>query len=350
MNRQLAIDTVNLLPTVRPAHTEYSLGYHSDYIRALTGQEPGTPEASEALDQHWCIDFCWSVNDGLHSQWASRGRTTEMGHATYAADGSDQTAPAVCPFTEPEEVWAFDPVAEYGLPDMEEQVADYQKQVDTHRETRPDQLVTGGYYRSIVSGAIAAFGWDMLLVAASEPDKFETVLDGFFNFTKFHMDAWASTDVEVIIQHDDFVWSEGPFMHPEFYRNVIIPRYAALWKPLKEAGKKVLFCSDARFDMFMGDVAEAGADGFIFEPVNDFGWVVENFGQTHCLVGSAVDCRDMTFGSWDQVKATMDRTMELAARCKGLVWACGNHLPANIPQPMMTRYIDYLRNAWLAET
>ncbi|NQU38737.1 MAG: hypothetical protein HQ523_02170 [Lentisphaerae bacterium] len=54
----------------------------------------------------------------------------------------------------------------------------------------------------------------------------------------------------------------------------------------------------------------------------------------------------MTFTSRDVVKATMDRSPELAQRCKGLIWACGNHQPSNIPAPMMTHYIDYLRNAW----
>jgi hypothetical protein len=42
------------------------------------------------------------------------------------------------------------------------------------------------------------------------------------------------------------------------------------------------------------------------------------------LVGSAVDCRDMTFGKWAKVKADMDRTFELAGRCKGLIFAAGN--------------------------
>ena len=37
---------------------------------------------------------------------------------------------------------------------------------ETARAAHPNQLVPGGYYRTLVSGAIAAFGWDMLLTAA----------------------------------------------------------------------------------------------------------------------------------------------------------------------------------------
>ena len=85
-------------------------------------------------------------------------------------------------------------------------------------------------------------------------------------------------------------------MRPEIYRSVLIPRYAELRKPLKRAGKKVLFCADGDFREFAADIVVAGADGLIFEPVMEFGEMAEKFGQSTVLVGSAVDCRDLTFG------------------------------------------------------
>ena len=347
MSRQLALDTINLNPTPRLAHTDYSMGYHKDYIRKVTGLDPATDWTAEGrFNDLWNMDFLWSTDDGLHADWARRGRATDMGHAAYASDGSDQHAPARCPFETPEEVWDFDPAKEYGLPDFQAQVAAYKQQQQNAIKNCPEQLVTGGYYKTIVSGAIAAFGWDMLLLAASEPDKMEKVLDRFFRFTLFHMEAWARTSAPAIIQHDDFVWTAGPFMNPDFYRQAIIPRYADLWKPLHKAGKKVLFCSDGLFTMFAEDVVKAGADGLIFEPCNDFGWMVERFGQTTCLVGSAVDCRDMTFNRWDTVRGQMDCTFAAARRCKGLIFAVGNHIPGNVPDDMCDRYIEYLRAHW----
>lgn len=346
MSRQIALDTIHLKPTPRLAHTEYSLAYHRDYIRRKTGLEPGTPEAMDKFHEAWGIDFMWSVNDGLHGHWFGRGRATNMGHAEYASDGSDKHQPVESPFKDMEEVWAFDAVAEYGLPDFGEQVAAYQALIDAARQRYPEQLTTGGYYKTIISGAIQAFGWEMLLLGASDPAKMERVLDSFFRFTKHHMDAWAQTDAEVIIQHDDFVWTLGPFMHPDYYRSVIIARFSELWKPLKAAGKKVLFCSDGNFMELAGDIVAAGADGLIFEPCNDFGWMVERFGDSSLLMGSAVDCRTMTFGTWEQVQAEMDLTLKLAERCRGLVWAVGNHLPPNIPEAMMERYLNYLLAHW----
>jgi uroporphyrinogen-III decarboxylase len=95
--------------------------------------------------------------------------------------------------------------------------------------------------------------------------------------------------------------------------------------------------------MFFDDIAACGADGFIFEPSNDFDAIVRRFGRTHCLVGSKVDCRTMTFGTWDQVKAEMDATFALARDCAGLIWAVGNHIPANVTDAMCIRYMHYLR-------
>jgi hypothetical protein len=346
MSRQIALDTIHLRPTPRLAHTDYSVEYHHDYITQLTGLAPGQPGCYDRLYELFGFDFFWGTDDGLHGDWLSRGRATDMGHAEYAADGSDRHDSRISPFSTPEQVWAFDPAAEYGLPDRAEQIATYERSVQAAAAGHPEQLTTGGYYKTIISGAIQAFGWDALLCAAADPRRFETVLDRFFRFTLHHMECWAATSVPVIIQHDDFVWTQGAFMRPEYYRAVIIPRYAELWKPLKAAGKKLLFCSDGNFLEFAADIVAAGADGLIFEPCMDFGVMAERFGDSTCLVGSFVDCRDMTFGTWDTVRAAMDRTFEVARGCKGVMFATGNHLPANIPPAMMEQYRQHLLANW----
>jgi hypothetical protein len=341
MSRQLALDTIRLRPTRQIAHTEYSLGYHPELVRKFTGLAPDEPGALRAFYDRWGLDFNWSSHDGLHAEWARRGRATDMGHAVYAADGADQREAAPSPFRTPEEVWAFDAVAEYGLPDFDEQVSAYEALTRKAREDYPEQLTTGGYYKTLVSGAIQAFGWDMLLTALSEPARMEPVFDSLFRFTRHHMQALARTSAEVIIQHDDFVWTEGGFMRPDLYRELLIPRYAELFRTLKAAGKTVLFCSDGNFMEYAEDIVRAGADGLIFEPFNDFDWMAERFGQSHCLIGSHVDCRTLTFGTWDEVRAEMDRSLASARSCRGVIFCTGNHLPGNIPGPMMERYLSY---------
>lgn len=343
MSVQTAIDNIWLKPTDRWSHTEYSMEYHEEYIERLTGKFRSDPDFYRALCDTHEFDFLFMTHDGLREDWLTLGRATDMGHAEYAADGSDRQEPTECPFKTAEEVWAFDAVEEYGLPDFDEQVKAYQQFIRDARRKYPNQLTTGGYYKSIVSGAIQAFGWDMLLLAASDPAKMEKVFESFFRRTLFHMKAWAKTSVEAVIQHDDFVWANGPFMQPDIYRRIIIPLYAELWKPLHEEGKKVLFCSDGNFMEFAEDVVNAGADGLVFEPCNDFETMVDKFGRTHCLVGSFVDCRDLTFGTWEKVKQDIDKTFRKLSECRGAIVCVGNHLPANISAEMLDKYFDHVK-------
>jgi hypothetical protein len=341
MSIQTALDNIHLRPTSHWGHTEYSLRYHKDYFSKKTGL---ATESSDLLPRAYDqvkLDFNWSSNDGL-IDWKRAGRITDMGHASYAADSSDQRSPIACPFNTAEEVWEFDAVKEYGLPDFNEQVKAYEDSIRQARREYPNLLTPGGYYLSIVSGAIQTFGWEMLLLGASDPAKMERVFDSFFQRTLFFMKAWAKTSVEAVIQHEDFVWTSGLFMNPEIYRKVIIPRYAELWKPLHAAGKKVLFCSDGLIVDLAMDVAKAGADGFIFEPCNDFDFMADRFGSSHCLIGSFVDCRDLTFGKWARAKEAVDKTFSALKKCKGAIVAVGNHLPPNIPAEMLDNYFDYM--------
>ena len=335
MSRKIGMDTICLRPTPRLAHTEYSMGYHKEYLAKL-----GKP-----IEEAWDFDMLWCIHNGPIN-WKDHGRVTDMGHAVYAADGSDQRQPAVCPFEDVEEVYAFDPFKEYGISGHDELVRFFDDWYQKTQTACPEQVITGGRYVTLVSAALEIFGWDMLLMAAADQERFAKVLERLGEYSIRHAEAWAETSIEAYIQHDDMVWTNGPFMDPAFYRAVIFPLYQRMWEPLRKAGKKVLFCSDGTFTMFMHDIAAAGAEGFIFEPSNDFDWVVDHFGRTHCLVGSKVDCRTMAFKPWENVKAEMDGTLARVPDCAGLMWAVGNHIPANVSDEMCDLYMNYLRANW----
>ena len=344
MSYEIGIAALRLQKPERVAHTEYCSNYA--LVRAVTGQDPRDDAGAwQRFHDAWDLDFLWGTNDGPVG-WERRGRVTDMGHAEFLEGGIDRRDTITCPFQSVDEVLGFDAVEEYGLPDVAELVAFYEQRYRKGRAANPDQVFTGGYYKTIVSGMIQAFGWEMLLEAAAQREAFERVIDGFFRLSLHHYRAQAETSIEVFISHDDFVWSQGPFMHPDFYRSAIIPRYRKLWAPLREAGKIVLFCSDADFTMFLPDLADAGADGFIFEPMTSLEAAVEGFGQTHVLMSSKVDCRTLTFGTQEQIAAEVDATLALARDCPGLVFAVGNHIPSNVPVDNAQFYLDYLRERW----
>lgn len=328
----------------RMAHTEYCSNFA--LVRAVTGLDPQKdPAAWRAFYDAWDIDFIWSTDDGPVG-WDQRGRVTDMGHAEFLEGGIDRREPSRSPFNDAEEVLQFDAVAEYGLPDIQELTDYYERAWTQGQASYPGQVFTGGYYQTIMSGAIAAFGWEMLLQAAADRPRFAKVLDSFYRLTRRSVEAWAGTSADVFIQHDDFVWSAGLFLHPSIYREVIIPRYAELWKILHDAGKMVLFCSDGDFTCFIHDIIEAGADGLIFEPMTDVDLIAERYGKTHVIIGSKVDCRTLTFGSRDQIRNEVDATVAVARRCPGFVCAVGNHIPSNVPLDNALYYMDYLGSRW----
>ena len=331
---------LNLQWTERVARTEYNDNW--EIVRYLTGKDPRKDaSARKAFNDAVHLDFLFSTNDGP-APWEQRGRVTDMGHAVYMEEGSDFRAVKPCPFNTAEDVLSFNAVAEYGLTDFRELV-DYYEHIWQAAQAANDQVISGGYYRTIISGAIAAFGWDMLLEAAGEDaTRFgEDVLQGIFEQSLHHYRAWAETSIEFFMCHDDMVWTEGPFMNPNFYRAYIFPRYKELWRPLKEAGKRVIYCSDGTFDMFLDDLVEAGADGFCFEPTNNLEMMVEKFGQTHVIMGGA-DCRTLTFGTRADIEKEMTWVYNMARKCPGFVFATGNHFPANIPLEHALYYFELI--------
>jgi hypothetical protein len=346
MSYQIGMDALNLRPTPRLAHTEYC--DHQPLIRAVTGLSDTDRRAEPRFYDLWDYDFIWSTDNGPEP-WDTRGRTTDMGHTEYDEGGSDRREPKVCPFKDAEEALSFNAVAEYGLTDMAKLVRYYEDKYQNMRRRCPNQVWTGGYYNTLVSGAIAIFGWDCLLEAAAYRDRFTKVLDSIHQQTMHHVRAWAQTSIEVFMCHDDMVWSQGPFMRPDFYRAEIFPRYKEAWSVLKKAGKKVVFTSDGYWSMFVDDLVEAGADALCFEPMMPLAPVVEKYGQTHCLLASCVDARTLTFGTHAGIQAEIDATLKLARDCRALMFAVGNHIPANIPMDNALFYIEYLRAHWRRE-
>ena len=223
MSYQIGIDALNLRWTERVARTEYNDNW--EIVRYFTGKDPLTDSTAwKAFNDAIHLDYLWTVNDGPRG-WGERGRITDMGHAVYMEDGSDYRDRQPSPFTSPQDVLEFNAVKEYGLLDFHDLVA-YYEQWYRDSQAANDQVVSGGYYNTIVSGAIQAFGWDMLLEAAGEdPERFgEDVLGSIFALSLHHYKAWAATSIEVFMCHDDMVWTQGPFMHPNFYRKYIFPR------------------------------------------------------------------------------------------------------------------------------
>lgn len=309
----------NLQAPDKIPHTQYIThpAWH-EYARAKAGK-PGA-DWTELLD----FDYVWSV-DG--PSW-NRGRWTDMGHAIFQADGSDFRVPQPSPFTDLEDIFNLDPVAEYGKIDLAEQTAKYRAWCKD--ALKGNYVTSGGTYNSVVSFAIAAFGWENLLAAAgTDPERFGSLLNRWTDYLMTFVEAWSASEIEIYHTHDDMVWTAGGIFNPEFYREYVFPNYRRMWDCARDAGKKILFTSDGNYTAYVDDLAAAGCQGFVFEPTTDLEYVCRKYGQTHVIIGNA-DCRILTFGTTDDVCREVKRCMDLGRNCPGYFFAVGNHIPPNV--------------------
>ncbi len=195
MSRQIALETINLMNPRRPAHTEYAF-QHDELIKYVSGEPENNRLAHKKFYEAWDIDLIWHTNDGP-VPWSERGRVTNMGHGSYTEDARDLNVEQQCPFEDVEEVLEFDAVKEYGLADFRGLVKYYEHVYAENQEFFAGQLFPGGYYKTLISGALETFGWDMLLMAANEQERFAKVLQSFGNLTMHHIKAWSATSIEV---------------------------------------------------------------------------------------------------------------------------------------------------------
>jgi len=329
---------INLQMPKRIPHTEYI--FHRQFTRKVTGLDPESSDPEEranagpALVRALDYDFLWTCF-GL----PFKGPRTQMGHGQYTETGTD-IIPAHKPFTTPEQVLAFEPERDIESPSVDELAERVKKWHDGLQGRHPETVVPGGFYDTVFTWAIHTFGWDTFLLAAGiDEDRFDQILEGFTRISMKVVEAHVRAEIPVFICHDDIVWANGPPFHPDWYRKHIFPRHKRLWAPLREAGIKVIFCSDGDFTMFVEDLAEAGADGFIFEPLTDLEKIVSLYGQTKVIIGN-VDVRILMRNNPAEIRADVKRCADLGKDCPGYFFAVGNHIPYNVPIPAIECYLE----------
>ncbi len=327
---------INLEMPPRVPRTEYSAeSYHWPLISAVTGRKVDATSpahergrASFEFRRAWNYDFCWStmIDASYLGAYA-----TDMGHADYAGDGSDRRDAGSPAFASPEAVLAFDPLEELPHYEHAELVERFSAHYRANCERYPDAVNMTGTYITAVSGLIDLFGWDLLLTAAgTDLRAFGALTDRYVEWMLPFYRALAESDTPLVMMHDDIVWSSGPFIHPDWYRAHVFPNYRRLLEPLREAGKKIAYTSDGDYTLFLDDIAAAGVDGFVMEPLTDMAAVAERYGQTHFFIGNA-DTRILLSGDRAAIRAEVERCMAIGRDCPGYFLAVGNHIPANTP-------------------
>ncbi len=336
---------INVEMPERVPRTEYSAERHWDLIKTVTGIDVNTnspsdlqDQASSAFRKAWNYDFIWNVC--VHACFDLTECLTDMGHAEYAAEGSDRRDTVSCPFSSPEEVLAFDPWEIYGPKDRQALINRFEADYAAKCEACPDALNMTGIYITLMSGLIDIFGWDMMLMGAgTDMEAFGALANRYASWIQQYFDALAESNVPVVMVHDDIVWTSGAFISPAWYREYIFPNFKKYLSPLIDSGKRIMFTSDGNYTEFIDDIAETGVHGFVMEPDTDMAYIAEKYGGTHAFVGNA-DTRILLSGTKAEIRAEVERCMNIGKDCPGFFMAVGNHIPANTPVENALYYND----------
>ncbi len=342
MSYQDGMAAMNLEMPKRVPRTEYSLEGHWDALKAITGigvtidsPDEVKSQAQKELWRIWNFDFFWCTNIGNEDfgKWQ-----TNMGHAVYAAGGVDYSPVGTCPFRTPEEALAFDPREAFPKKDKAELVKWFEDAYRGQCEAHPDGVNMAGIYTTCLSGLIAIFGWDMLLLAAGvDQKKFGELTNRYCQWRQWHFDALAQADVPVVMIHDDMVWTAGPFISPAWYRKYVFPNFKKYFRPLIDSGKKIMFTSDGNYTEFLDDLVKAGVHGFVMEPMTDMALFAEKYGRKKVFVGNA-DTRILLMGTKKDIRAEVERCMNIGKKYPGFFMAVGNHIPPNTPVDSVLYY------------
>jgi hypothetical protein len=335
MSYERGWQAIHLRMPDRIPHTEYIS--HRQFTMKVTGIDPEGPDggkAGPALAKALDYDFIWSTfgyDFGLPSSHMGRAKYYETEtpfHSYYA-------------FQTEEEVLSFDPLkAATKLPSMEELTKSVRAAWENGQQAYPEAVYPGGFYNTVFTWPIITFGWELFMRAAmDDPVRFDKVLESFTEISMMVVQAHVKAEVPIFLCHDDIVWASGTVFAPEWMRRYVFPRHKRLWQPLREAGIKVLFCSDGNFDEYVDDLADAGAEGFIFEPLTSLERLVEGYGQTHVIMGN-IDSRILQFGKPEAIRAEVRRCADAGRDCPGFFFAVGNHIPYTVPIPSVECYLE----------
>ncbi|MFP4027501.1 MAG: uroporphyrinogen decarboxylase family protein [Candidatus Brocadiia bacterium] len=333
------------MPPRVPRFEPSAAHYHFQLVREVTGMNVGPKSSIEERNRAaraFMEAWDYGINFGALISYNELGeKFTRMGHAEYAEEGRDFDGRIESLFESPEQVLEFDPWQFYGEKDHDELVRRFNEHYHERCELYPNTVNTTGIYISLMSGMIAVFGWDLLLLAAgTDPEGFGEVLNRWAGWMQQYYNAAADSIAPVIYSHDDMVWTEGAFINPEWYRKYVFPNIRRYWAPLREAGKHIIFICDGDYTEFVEDIAACGNTGFWFEIFTDLEYICRQYGQTHAIIGNA-DSRVLTFGDRDAIREEVERCMNLGKDCPGYFMCCSGHIPPNVPVESALYYNEF---------
>lgn len=182
---------------------------------------------------------------------------------------------------------------------------------------------------------------------ASEPPQLERLMDDMLAFNLRWIDQWTALEYDGLHFADDWGDQRGLMISPATWRRLFKPRYAEMFRRVREAGIHVWYHSDGGIREIIGDLIEIGANVINCQiAVVGHDWVAANARGKVAFRTDIDRQRIMPFGSPAEVREEVQRVFEACGTPDGGIVACGEVGPdvplANI-RAMYEAFRDYGR-------
>jgi hypothetical protein len=337
MSYQRALQAIHLQPTDQVAHQETI--DHPQYMQELIGYDPWQNPQQAFIDTYRALDLDWVFGVPKRAIRFAPGESSRAGehgvrYTEWGLTGSGWREEY--PVHSVEEVLDFEPRELFSREGMCRALAGRR----TDQALMGDAaLVSGLYYTTLFQWPIMTFGWELFLTAAaSEPERFQRVLQEFAKVSRLNLEMIAADGPDMIFLHDDVAMERGLVFHPDWYRRRLFPLYEELLEPLMKTKRvKVAFVSDGDYTDLLDDLVAVGFDGFIINANMNLAEIAQHIGRDHFLIGNA-STAILTFGKPEDVVREVQRCLDDARPCAGHVMKATADLPHNIPLDNIRAY------------
>lgn len=159
---------------------------------------------------------------------------------------------------------------------------------------------------------------------AAESRNFYRLLDDLLAFNLRWIEKWVALEYDGLHFADDWGGQSGLMIKPETWRSIFKPRYAEMFRRVRDAGMDVWYHTDGQVREIFGDLIEIGVQVINTQvPVVGHDWLAKNV-RGRVAIRTDIDRqRAMPFGSPAEVKEEVHRTFEACGTSHGGLIACG---------------------------
>jgi len=180
---------------------------------------------------------------------------------------------------------------------------------------------------------------------AYESKELIQLMDDMLAFNLAWIDQWTQLEYDGLHFADDWGEQGRLLISPDAWRRLFKPRYAEMFKTVREAGMHVWYHTDGRINDIFPDLIEIGVNVINCQvAVIGHDWIAEN-ARGKIAFRTDIDRQHiMPFGSPSEVKEEVQRTFEACGSPEGGIVACGEIAP-DVPleniRAMYEAFLEY---------